>query len=191
MADSAQKKLDKVRKPRIHITYDVETEGGTKKEELPFVVGTMGDYSGNAPTVEKKPLKDRNFIEIDKDNFDDVMERIGPGVRFKVDNVLEAEGDKEMMVELAFNKMEDFEPLNVAKQVPALKSLLDARQQLEELLSKADLSQNLEGLLEEVLQSNEKLQNLVNEFETKADKKAEPKAKKADAADEGYESDNE
>jgi type VI secretion system protein ImpB len=163
MADSAQKKLDKVRKPRIHITYDVETEGGTEKKELPFVVGAMGDYSGNAPSKEKKALKERNFVEIDKDNFDDVMERIGPGARFKVDNVLE-EGDKEMMVELQFNKMEDFEPLNVAKQVPALKKLLEARQQLEELLGKADLSENLENVLEDILSNNEKLQALVNEL---------------------------
>src|SRR3989338_5419206 len=106
MANSAQNKLDKVRKPRIHITYDAATEGGTEKKELPFVVGTMGDYSGNAPTKEKKALKERNFVEIDKENFDDVMERIGPGVRAKVDNVLE-DGEKEMMVELNFNKMED------------------------------------------------------------------------------------
>jgi type VI secretion system protein ImpB len=145
MADSAQKKLDKVRKPRIHITYDVETEGGTEKKELAFVAGVMGDYTGNA------------------DNFDDVMERLGPGVRCKVDNVLE-EGNKEMAVELTFNKMEDFEPINIAKQVPALKSLLDARQQLEELLAKADLSQNLEEVLEEVLKNNEKLESLVNEL---------------------------
>ncbi len=166
MADSAQKKLDKVRKPRIHINYDVETEGGTEKKELPFVVGTMGDYSGNAPTKEKKPLKERSFIEIDTDNFDDVIERVGPGVRFKVDNVLEEEGDREMAVELSFKKMEDFEPMNIAKQVPALKSLLEARQQLEEILSKADLSQNLEDLLEDVLNNNEKLQALVNELGT-------------------------
>lgn len=163
MADSAQKKLDKVRKPRIHITYDVETEGGTEKKELPFVVGAMGDYSGNAPTKEKKALKDRNFIEIDKDNFDDVMERIGPGVSMKVDNVLE-EGDKQMRVDLAFNKMEDFEPQNVAKQVPALKKLLEARQQLEEILGKADLSENLEEVLEDVLSNNDKLQALVGEL---------------------------
>lgn len=163
MADSAQKKLDKVRKPRIHISYDVETEGGTEKKELPFVVGTMGDYSGNAPSKEKKALKERNFVEIDKDNFDDVMERIGPGVRFKVDNELE-EGDKQMMVDLKFDKMEDFEPQNIAKQVPALKSLLEARQQLEEILGKADLSENLEGVLEDVLQNNEKLQALVGEL---------------------------
>jgi type VI secretion system protein ImpB len=163
MADSAQKKLDKVRKPRIHITYDVETEGGTEKKELAFVAGVMGDYTGNAPTKEKKSLKERSFIEVDADNFDDVMERLGPGVRCKVDNVLE-EGNKEMAVELTFNKMEDFEPINIAKQVPALKSLLDARQQLEELLAKADLSQNLEEVLEEVLKNNEKLESLVNEL---------------------------
>lgn len=163
MADSAQKKLDTVRKPRIHITYDVETEGGTEKKELPFVVGVMGDYSGNAPGVEKKALKDRNFVEINKDNFDDVMEKIEPGVRFKVDNVLE-EGDKEMMVDLKFQKMEDFQPENIAKQVPALQKLLEARQQLEELLSKADLSQNLEAVLEDILQNNEKLSSLVSEL---------------------------
>ena len=163
MKESAQKKLDKVRKPRVHITYDVETEGATEKKELPFVVGTMGDYSGNAPTKEKKPLKERNFIEIDKDNFDDVMERVGPGVSVKVDNVLE-EGDKQMKVDLAFNKMEDFEPQNIAKQVPALKKLLDARKELQELLSKADFSEDLENVLEGVLQDNDKLQSLADEL---------------------------
>ena len=121
----------------------------------------MGDYSGNAPTKEKKALKDRNFVEIDADNFDEVMGKVGAGVRARVDNVLDDEG-KEMQVELAFNKMEDFDPMNVAKQVPALQKLLEARQQLDEILSKADLSQNLEEILEKVLNNNEDLKSMVD-----------------------------
>jgi type VI secretion system protein ImpB len=173
--DSATKKITKHRKPRIHITYDVETGNAKEKKELPFVVGAMGDYSGNAPSKEKKPLKERSFVNIHSGNLDDVMEKIGPGVRFRVNNELgdDVEG-QEMQVELKFNKMEDFEPMNVAKQVPALKALFDARQQLEEILSKADLSQNLETILEDVLQNNEKLQELMNQLGgDKAEAKAE------------------
>ena len=159
--ESASKKIEKSRKPRIHISYDVETGNAKEKKELPFVVGTMGDYSGNAPTKEKKALKDRNFVEIDADNFDEVMGKVGAGVRARVDNVLDDEG-KEMQVELASNKMEDFDPMNVAKQVPALQKLLEARQQLDEILSKADLSQNLEEILEKVLNNNEDLKSMVD-----------------------------
>jgi type VI secretion system protein ImpB len=159
--ESATKKIEKSRKPRIHISYDVETGNAKEKKELPFVVGTMGDYSGNAPTTEKKALKDRNFVEIDADNFDDVMSKVGAGARARVENVLDDEG-KEMQVELAFNKMEDFEPMNIAKQVPALQKLLEARQQLDEILSKADLSQNLEEILEKVLNNNDDLKAMVD-----------------------------
>src|SRR6059036_3569512 len=105
MAESMQHKLDRVRKPRVHITYDVETEGATVKKELPFVVGVLGDFSGN-PSEPLKPLTDRKFIQIDRDNFNDVMARMTPGVNLKVENTLKGDGS-EMGVQLKFRSMED------------------------------------------------------------------------------------
>ena len=167
-------KLSKVRKPRVHITFDVEDNGTKEKKELPFVVGVMGDYSGNHSSVEKKVLKDRNFIDIEADNFDDVMKKIGPGVRVKVDNTLKGD-NSELVAELQFNKMEDFEPANIAKQVAPLRKLLEAREKLSELLTKADRSEQLEELLEKVLQNQDDLQNLSKDLglEAKSDENKE------------------
>jgi len=164
--DTVYKKLSKVRKPRVHISYEVETNGATEKKELPFIVGVMGDYSGNNPTVSKKSLKDRKFIQVDPDNFDEVMGKIGPGVSMKVKNTL-ADDDSEIKIDLAFKSMSDFEPQNIAKQVEPLRKLLETRQKLTELLSKADRSENLESLLENVLQDNESLKNIANELQEK------------------------
>ncbi|MBX9704891.1 MAG: type VI secretion system contractile sheath small subunit [Gammaproteobacteria bacterium] len=167
---SVHKKLDKVRKPRVHITYEAETGEGKEKKELPFVVGVMGDYSGNNPSVEKKALKTRKFVEIENDNFDDVMKKMGPGIRVKVDNTLKNDGS-ELAVELQFNKMADFDPANIAKQVEPLRKLLEAREKLNELLSKADRSEELEELLEKVLQNKADLTALSQELGTKASDK--------------------
>lgn len=160
---SIQKKLSKVRKPRIHITYDVETEGAVEKKELPFVVGVMGDYSGNNPGQTKKAFKDRKFVQIDPDNFDEVMDKIQPGVSIKVKNTLAAD-DTEMKVDLQFNSMEDFEPHSIAQQIPALKKLLETRKKLSELLSKADVSQDLEQILENILKDQESIKKLSGEL---------------------------
>ena len=113
MAESIHDKLKRVRKPRVHITYDVETEGAVVQKELPFVVGVLGDFSGN-PTEPLKPLKDRKFMQIDRDNFNDVMKRMTPGLNLKVENTLQGDGT-EMAVKLKFNSMEDFEPANVVE----------------------------------------------------------------------------
>jgi type VI secretion system protein ImpB len=158
MAESIHEKLKRVRKPRVHITYDVETEGAVVQKELPFVVGVMGDFSGN-PTEPLKPLKDRKFIQIDRDNFNDVMARMTPGLNLKVANTLKGDGS-EMGVQLKFKSMEDFEPANVAKQVDPLKKLLDTRDKLRDLQSRADVSDKLEGLLEDVLSKSEGLDKL-------------------------------
>src|SRR6195256_5597391 len=128
MSSSIHDKLNRVRKPRVHITYDVETEGAQIERELPFVVGVMGDFSGN-PTTPLQPLKDRKFIQIDRDNFDDVMARIAPELNMRVANTL-AGDDSEMAVQLKFKSLSDFEPGAIAQQVPALKKLLDTRNQL-------------------------------------------------------------
>lgn len=159
---SVHQKLARVRKPRVHITYDVETEGAAIVRELPFVVGVMGDYAGD-PTEPIKPLAERKFIQIDRDNFNDVMGRIAPGLKIKVDNTLAGDGSQ-MAVDLKFKSMDDFDPARVAAQVPALKALLETRSRLRDLMSKADLSEELEGLLEEVLQDKAKLDALSDQL---------------------------
>lgn len=156
--ESVQKKLDRVRKPRVHITYDVETEGAMVQKELPFVVGVIGDFSGD-PTEPLKPLKDRKFIQIDRDNFNDVMARMTPGVKMKVDNTLADDGSQ-LSVDLAFKSMEDFEPGRMVQQVEPLRKLMETRNQLRDLLSKADRSEELEGILEKVLQNTDDLSKL-------------------------------
>lgn len=158
MSGSIHDKLKRVRKPRVHITYDVETEGARVLRELPFVVGVLGDFSGD-PTQPLRPLAERKFIQVDRDNFDDVMSRMSPGLNLKVDNKLTDDGTQ-MAVNLAFNAMEDFEPARIAAQVPALKALLDVREKLRDLMSKADRSTQLESLLEEILKSETELKAL-------------------------------
>ncbi|MEM1244445.1 MAG: type VI secretion system contractile sheath small subunit [Pseudomonadota bacterium] len=147
--------------PRVHIEYEVETEGGVEKRELPFVVGVLGDYMGNHSAGEIKPLKERDFININQDNFTAVMTKLKPGLRFSVKNRL-SEQEEELKVQLQFTCMEDFQPEKIVEQVPVLKSLLDARNQLVELASKAECSEALEELLTETLQSQEKITTLAN-----------------------------
>src|SRR3954462_14111682 len=137
MNNSIHDKLARVRKPRVHITYEVETEGAAILRELPFVVGVMGDYAGD-PTEPLKPLAERKFVQIDRDNFNDVMARIAPGLNIKVDNTL-AGDNSQMAVDLKFKSMDDFDPAKVAEQVPALKAMLETRARLRDLMSKADL----------------------------------------------------
>ncbi|MGQ3674518.1 type VI secretion system contractile sheath small subunit [Xanthobacter sp. TB0139] len=159
---SVHDKLNRVRKPRVHITYDVETEGAMVQKELPFVVGVLGDFSGD-PTEELKPLNDRKFVQIDRDNFDQIMARMTPGLKIKVDNTLADDGSQ-MMVELGFRSMEDFEPAAIVDRVEPLRKLMDARNQLRDLLSKADRSENLENLLEQILANEEQLKALGSEL---------------------------
>jgi type VI secretion system protein ImpB len=155
---SVHDKLNRVRKPRVHITYDVETEGAAIERELPFIVGVMGDFAGD-PSEPLKPLAERKFTQIDRDNFNDVMARIAPGLNMKVENTLAGDGS-EMGVNLKFRHMDDFDPARVAEQVPALKALMDTRAKLRDLMSKVDNSEKLEELLDEVLQDDAKLKQL-------------------------------
>jgi len=158
MNESIHKKLERVRKPRVHIKYDVETEGAMVEKELPFVMGIMGDFTGN-PTAPKKPLTERKFIQIDRDNINDVMRKMEPGLNLKVKNTL-ADDDSLMSVNLSFKSMEDFEPGNLVEQVKPLKKLLDTRNKLRDLLTKSDRSEELESLLENVLQSTDEVSRL-------------------------------
>jgi type VI secretion system protein ImpB len=169
MSGSVHDKLARVRKPRVHITYQVETEGAEIERELPFVMGVMGDFAGD-PREPLKPLSDRKFVQIDRDNFDDVMARIQPGLKLRVDNTLAGDGTQ-MAVDLSFNSMEDFEPQRVAEQIPALKALLETRAKLRDLMSKVDRSEDLEALLEQVLQDKSKLEALSAELGARREKK--------------------
>jgi type VI secretion system protein ImpB len=166
MAESIHKKLQRVRKPRVHITYEVETEGAVVEKELPFVVGVVGDFSGN-PTEPLKPLKDRKFIQIDRDNFDDVMKRMTPGLNIRVENTLKGD-NSEMSLQLKFNSLDDFEPSAVARQVEPLKKLLETRDKLRDLATKVDRSDDLERVLEQVLSNTEDLDKLRAELGVKA-----------------------
>ena len=158
MAGSVHDKLDRVRKPRVHIKYEVETEGAAIEKELPFVVGVLGDFSGD-PTEPLRPLGDRKFVQIDRDNFNDVMARMTPGLNLRVDNTLKGDGS-EMAVSLKFRSMDDFSPENVVQQVEPLRRLQETRDQLRDLLTKVDRSEDLEAVLERVLQNSEDLQQL-------------------------------
>ncbi|WP_309644017.1 type VI secretion system contractile sheath small subunit [Phenylobacterium sp.] len=160
--DSIHEKLKRVRKPRVHITYDVETEGASEVKELPFVVGVLGDFSGD-PTEELKPLRDRKFVQIDRENFDQVMRRMSPGLKLRVENTFKADGS-EMPVELKFDSLEDFEPGRIVQQVEPLRRLMETRNKLRDLMAKADSSEKLETLLEQVLQNGEQLDGLRKEL---------------------------
>lgn len=156
--ESLQHKIDRVRPPRVQITYDVETGGAIELKELPFVVGVMGDFSGK-PEEPLPAFKNRKFVEIDPDNFDQVLSGMSPRLAFTVDNKLQDDGSK-MGVELKFNSMEDFEPDQVVQQVEPLRRLVEARQKLSDLLSKMDGNDKLESLLEDVMSNADKQKQL-------------------------------
>jgi type VI secretion system protein ImpB len=162
-SESVHQKLNRVRKPRVHITYEVETEGAQVVKELPFVVGVLGDLSGNAPAEKPKPLRDRRFVQIDRDNFNAVMKQTAPGLNIRVENTIANDGS-ETAVQLKFDSLEAFEPAQVAEQVPQLKSLLDTRNKLRDLLTKIDRSENLESILENVLSNTEQRDKLAAEL---------------------------
>jgi len=159
--ESLQHKLDRVRPPRVQITYDVEDNGSQKDKHLPFLVGVMADLSGDG---EKNlpPLKERVFKEIDRDNLDDVLAAAAPTLSYSVENTLTGEGN--LRVNLNFKGMKDLDPAAVAAQVPALKELLDMRKKLDEALSKLSTNSQLEDLLQDVLANQEKVQQLAKEM---------------------------
>ncbi|AAO07391.1 type VI secretion system contractile sheath small subunit [Vibrio vulnificus] len=168
---SIHSKLSRVRKPRVHITYDVETEGTSLKKELPFVVGVMGDFAGQN-TEALKPLKDRRFIQIDRDNFDDVLKKMSPSVEFKVKNTMVDDGT-EFAVNLQFQSMKDFEPASIVRQVDPLRQLMDTRNKLRDLMTKVDRSEELENVLEAVLNNTDNLSKLADELKLGQEEKAE------------------
>lgn len=177
--ESTQHKLDRVRRPRVHLTYDVEVGDAIEKKELPFVMGVLGDFSGN-PEKPLGKMKDRKFVNIDRDNFDDVMKGMAPRVTMKVDNKL-ANDDTQIPLELNFKKMDDFSPENVAKQVEPLRRLLEIRGRLNELRNRLYGNDKLEELLKDVVQNTEKLEAIAHEAgidKEKEKKKSDKKDKK-------------
>lgn len=157
VAKSGQRFIKENRAPRVHIEYEVETYGSRQKVELPFVMGVMSDLSGKS-LVEKKSPDKRDFVEFDMDNFDSRMEAIAPRAAFNVDNTLS--GDGKLGVDLTFKNMESFSPGEVAKNVPALAKLLEARQQLGDLLTYMDGKNGAQELLERALKDPALLQAL-------------------------------
>jgi type VI secretion system protein ImpB len=169
MSESLQHKLDRVRRPRVQITYDVEVGGAMQKVEMPFVVGVLADLSG-ANASQQKSLKERKIVSVDRDNFNEVLARMAPRAAFKVDNKLTDPGSK-LAVELNFKGIDDFEPARVAQQIGPLKELYEMRQRLSQLLTKMEGNDKLEQLLADVLNNTDKAVALAKQMgiEPKAD----------------------
>lgn len=159
--ESLQHKLDRVRAPRVHLTYDVEIGDAIEMKEIPFVVGVLGDLSGK-PDEPLPRLKDRKFVEIDRDNFNKVLEGMKPRLAYRVDNKL-TDDDTKLAVELRFKTMDDFHPERVAAQVEPLRKMVEARQKLSDLLNKLDGNDKLDELLQGVIASTESLQQVGKE----------------------------
>ncbi len=158
MAESTQHKLDRVRPPRVQITYDVETGGAIEKKELPLVVGILADLSGKPEKAPAK-LSDRRFVEIDRDNFNEVLASIAPRSVLQVRNTF-AKDDSKLNIELKFNHIDDFDPVKVVEQVTPLRRLFEARQRLRDLLTKLDGNDDLDKLLRDVIANTEGLQQI-------------------------------
>ncbi len=164
MPESLQHKLDRVRSPRVHITYDVETGGAIEKKELPFVMGVFGDFTG-MPEEPLPRLKDRKFVEINPDNFDSALAAMKPHLAFSVENKLSDDPEAgQLKVDLRFRSMDDFSPANVANQVRPLKELLDLRTKLSDLRGSLQGNDKLDELLQEALRDSDKLEKLRGEI---------------------------
>lgn len=156
--ESIHQKLSRVRKPRVHITYDVEVGDAIEQKELPFVVGVLADLSGQ-PKDALPRVKDRKFVEIDRDNFNQVLAGTKPRLAFRVPNRL-ANDESRLDVELEFRHMDDFGPEAVARQVEPIRKLVEARQRLNELALKINSNDKLEELLQDVVQNTEALKQI-------------------------------
>jgi len=169
---STQHKLDRVRSPRVHITYDVEVGGAIELKELPFVMGVLGDFTGQ-PVEAMAKLKDRKFVEVNPDNFDTVLAGMKPHVAFSVDNKLTDEADAgQLKVDLNFRSMQDFEPEQVARQVKPLRELLELRTRLSDLRGSLQGNDKLEELLQDAITNTEKLGKLKEELKPEGEPNA-------------------
>ena len=161
--ESVQKKLQRIRPPRVQLTYDVEVGDAKEIKELPFVIGVLGDFSA-ASEFEKTKLKDKKFINVDLDNIDEVMTSLAPRAAFQVENMLTEEKGS-LTISLTFNGMQDFRPENVVLQVDPLRKLVEARERLTDLRNKISNNERLEDLLDEVLQNTDQVRKLSVEVE--------------------------
>jgi type VI secretion system protein ImpB len=178
MSNSLQHWVGRNRPPRVQITYDVEIGDAVEKKELPLVVGLLADLSGK-PVTPLPKLKERRFVEIDRDNFDSVLGKIAPRLDMSVPDTLKGEGN--LKIELNFKEFGDFHPEAIVKQVPRLAKLLEARQQLRDLLAKLDGNDELDDLLESVVQSTEDLKTVQSQALAEQGSEAAPAAVDADA----------
>lgn len=162
---STQHKLDRVRPPRVHVTYDVEVGDAIELKELPFVMGVLGDFTGQ-PEAPLPKLRERKFVEVTPDNFDNVLEGMKPHLAFSVENKLSEDPSAgQLKVDLHFKSMEDFEPEQVARQVKPLKEMLDLRTKLSDLRGSLQGNDKLEELLLDAVSNTEKLGQLKGELE--------------------------
>src|SRR5438045_837827 len=168
--ESTQHKLDRVRPPRVQITYDVEIGDAIELKELPFVLGVLGDFTGQ-PTEPLARLKDRKFIEVNPDNFDQVLESMKPHLAFSVENKLSEDPNAgNLKVDLNFKSMDDFAPENVARQVKPLRELLELRDRLSDLRGSMQGNDKLEEALREAVTDKDKLARLKAELGTEESK---------------------
>jgi type VI secretion system protein ImpB len=158
MAQGTQKKLERVRPPRVSITYEVETGGAIEMKELPFVMGVLADLSGN-PAQPLPRLKERKFVEVNPDNFDTVLKSAQPRLQFTTENKLQPDGSK-IAVELKFESLEDFSPDRVAEQVKPLRELLELRTKLADLRGRLQGNDKLEEILQETINDAEAMRKL-------------------------------
>lgn len=189
MPESTQHKLSRVRPPRVQITYDLEVGDAIIMKELPFMVGVMSDLSGDRKK-ELPPLKERKFVELDRDNFNEVLESIEPHLGYSVENKLTDEGGK-FRVELDFKEMDDFHPSNLIQQVEPLRKLYEARQRLLDLFVKLDGNDKLEALLQEVVNNTDDLKQITHMTESEQNTDSSAGGEAAVAEDTGGAGDTE
>lgn len=164
--ESVQKKLQRIRPPRVQLTYDVEVGDGREIKELPFVVGVLGDFSV-ASELEKTKLKDKKFINVDLGNIDEVMQSLAPRASFQVENSLTEESGT-ISVDLVFNAMDDFRPEQVVQQVEPLRKLVEARERLTDLRNKISNNERLEGLLDDILKNTDQIRKMSMEADNES-----------------------
>lgn len=161
--ESLQKKLDRVRPPRVQIRYEVAIGDAMELKELPFVVGVLGDFTGN-PEKPLPALRDRKFVDIDRDNFNKVLAALAPRLTYGVNDTLSGNADQQLKVELKFSSMDDFTPENVVRQIPLLRELLEQRDNLKNLASRLEGNDKLDELLQQVLSNSDLRQSLQKEL---------------------------
>ncbi|MEX2303641.1 MAG: type VI secretion system contractile sheath small subunit [Bryobacterales bacterium] len=170
---STQKKLSRVRPPRVQIEYEVQVGDSIEIKEIPFVMGVLGDFAGQ-PVEEQARLKDRKFVEVTPDNFDDVLSSMKPHLAYSVENKLSEDPDApKLKVDLNFRSLDDFSPDAVAKQVAPLKKLLDLRSQLSDLRGTLQTNERLDEVLQDVVNNPEKLEQLRSSVKSQDEEKGE------------------